>query len=300
MQGYIFNTRREIFQDRKVREAIGYAFDFEWANKNLMYDQYERISSYFHGEPSLMATGLPEGKELELLEPFRDQLPPEVFTEVWTPPKTDGSGNNRKNLRTALNLLSEAGWSVENGVLTNQETGREMRFQMLFDDASDERLAAPFIKNLERLGIEADMRIVDLAQYQNLTDGFNYDMITDIWGQSDSPGNEQRDYWGSIAADIPGSRNTIGIEDPVVDALIDKIIQAPTREDLEAACRALDRVLLWGFYEVPHFTDNGYRIAYWDKFSWPETLPTESPDFFSWWVDEEKLASLQSKRAGTQ
>jgi microcin C transport system substrate-binding protein len=300
MQGYIFNTRREIFQDRKVREAIGYAFDFEWANKNLMYDQYERISSYFHGEPSLMATGLPEGKELELLEPFRDQLPPEVFTEVWTPPKTDGSGNNRKNLRTALNLLSEAGWSVENGVLTNQETGREMRFQMLFDDASDERLAAPFIKNLERLGIEADMRIVDLAQYQNLTDGFNYDMITDIWGQSDSPGNEQRDYWGSIAADIPGSRNTIGIEDPVVDALIDKIIQAPTREDLEAACRALDRVLLWGFYEVPHFTDNGYRIAYWDKFSWPETLPTESPDFFSWWVDEEKLPSLQSKRAGTQ
>ncbi|MGI9435722.1 MAG: extracellular solute-binding protein [Geminicoccaceae bacterium] len=298
MQGFIFNTRREKFKDRKVREAIGNAFDFEWSNKTLMYGQYERISSYFHGDSSLASSGLPEGEELALLEPFRDQLPEEVFTTVYAPPKTDGAGNNRKNLRTALNLLKEAGWVVQDGQLTNQETGEKMVFELLFYDPSSERLAAPFVKNLEKLGIKASIRIVDPAQYQNRMDDFDFDMTTDLWAQSDSPGNEQRDYWGSETADRPGSRNSVGIKDPVVDALIDKIIQAPTREALEIASKALDRVLLWGHYEVPHFTDNGYRTGYWNKFGMPEVLPTKSPDFFSWWIDEEKLVALEANDRG--
>lgn len=298
MQGFVFNTRRDKFKDRRVREAIGYAFDFEWANKNLMYGQYERISSYFHGDSSLASSGLPEGEELALLEPFRDQLPPEVFTKVYEVPKTDGSGNNRQNLRTALGLLKEAGWVVEGGQLTNQANGEKMVFELLFYDPSSERLAAPFVKNLKKLGIRASIRIVDPAQYQNRMDGFDFDMTTDLWAQSDSPGNEQRDYWGSETADRPGSRNSVGIKDPVVDALIDKIIQASTREALEIASRALDRVLLWGFYEVPHFTDNGYRTAYWNKFGIPEILPEKSPDFFAWWIDEAKLAALISGDGG--
>ena len=293
MQGYIFNTRREKFKDPRVRQAIGYAFDFEWAQKNLMYGQYERLGSYFHGDPLLASSGLPEGEELALLEPFRDQLPPEVFTEVYEVPKTDGSGNIRQNLRKALGLLKEAGWVNEGGQLTNQETGEKMTFEMLFYQASSERLAAPFIKNLKKLGISASIRIVDPAQYQNRMNEFDFDMTTDIWAQSESPGNEQRDYWGSEVADRPGSRNTIGVSDPVVDALIEKIIQAPTRAALETASKAMDRVLLWGFYEVPHFTDDGYKVGYWDKFARPEVLPTQSPDFFGWWIDETKQASAQ-------
>ncbi|MGI9501191.1 MAG: extracellular solute-binding protein [Geminicoccaceae bacterium] len=293
MQGYIFNTRREKFKDRRVRQAIGYAFDFEWAQKNLMYGQYERLSSYFHGDPLLASSGLPEGEELALLEPFRNQLPPELFTEVYEVPKTDGSGNIRQNLRKALGLLKEAGWVNEGGQLTHQETGEKMTFELLFFQASSERLAAPFIKNLKKLGITASMRIVDPAQYQNRMNEFDFDMTTDIWAQSDSPGNEQRDYWGSEVADTPGSRNTIGIKDPVIDALIEKIIQAPTREALEIASKAMDRVLLWGFYEVPHFTDDGYKVGYWNKFDRPEVLPTQTIDFFGWWIDETKQVSAQ-------
>jgi microcin C transport system substrate-binding protein len=288
MQGYIFNLRRPIFADRRVREAIIYAFDFEWANKSLMYGQYERLHSYFHGEPSLMASGDPSSAELALLEPFRDKLPPEVFGPPWTPPVTDGSGNNRDNLRKALRLLREAGWEVRDGQLVESSSSTALKFEMLSDEAADERLAAPFIQNLGRLGIRATMRTIDPAQYQNRVDSRDYDMITDIWGQSASPGNEQREFWGSQAADIPGSRNTIGIKDPVVDDLVDRIIRAPDRPSLEAACKALDRVLLWGFYLVPHFTDNGYRMAWWNKFGQPSTLPTEGPDLFSWWVDDSK------------
>lgn len=288
MQGFIFNLRRAQFRDRRVREAIGYAFDFEWTNRTLMYDQYVRLTSYFHGEPSLMAEGELSPAELALLEPYRDKVWPEVFGPPPVPPKTDGSGNIRDNLRQALRLLREAGWEVRDGKLVEAASSQPMTFEILGADASEERIAGPFVQNLKRLGIDARVRIVDPAQYQNRTDDFDFDMITDIWGQSSSPGNEQRDFWGSGAADVPGSRNTIGIKDPVVDAMIDAVIRAESREALETACRALDRVLLWGFYLVPQFTDNGYRMAWWDKFGQPETLPTEGPDLFSWWVEPTK------------
>jgi len=300
MQGYIFNTRDEKFKDPRVREALGYAFDFEWLNKNLMYDAYERIESYFHGESDLASSGLPTGKELALLEPYRDQLPAELFTEEYHPPKTDGSGNNRDNLRQALRLLQEAGWVVENGRLTNQETGEVMAFEILLSDPSGERVAAPWVNNLKRLGVEARIRVVDTAQYQNRTDNFDFEVISEVWGQSDSPGNEQRDYWGSAAADVPGSRNTPGIKSPVIDALIDQVIAADSRENLEAAVRALDRVLLWGQYVVPHFTDDGYRVGYRNKFDRPEILPEEGPDFWAWWVDPDKPAARLSSPSGAQ
>ena len=300
MQGYVFNMRDDKFKDPRVREALGYAFDFEWLNKNLMFDAYERIESYFHGEPGLASSGLPTGAELALLEPYRDQLPEEVFTEDYQPPQTDGTGNNRDNLRQALRLLQEAGWVVEDGRLVHQETGEPMAFEILLSDPASERIASPWVNNLKRLGVEARIRVVDTAQYQNRTDNFDFEVISEIWGQSDSPGNEQRDYWGSAAADIPGSRNTPGIKDPVVDALIDKVITADTREGLEAAVRALDRVLLWGQYVVPHFTDDGYRVAYRNKFERPEILPEEGPDFMAWWVDPGKPAARLSSPSGAQ
>jgi len=296
MQGYVFNLRDERFKDPRVREALGYAFDFEWTNKNLLYDAYERIESYFHGEPDLASSGLPSDAELALLEPYRDQLPAAVFTEAFLPPRTDGSGNNRDNLRQALRLLGEAGWVVENGRLVNQETGEPMTFEILLSDPSGERIASPWVNNLKRLGVDARIRIVDTAQYQNRMDSFDFEVTSEIWGQSDSPGNEQRDYWGSAAADVPGSRNTPGIKDPVVDALIDKVITAGSRAELETAVRALDRVLLWGQYVVPHFVDDGYRVAYRNKFSRPEILPEEGPDFMAWWVDPAKVAALRSRQ----
>jgi microcin C transport system substrate-binding protein len=263
MQGYLFNLRDDKFKDRRVREALGYAFDFEWANKNLMYDAYERIESYFHGEPDLASSGLPSAAELALLEPYRDQLPEEVFTQEYQPPTTDGSGNNRENLRKALSLLREAGWIVEDGRLTHQQTGEVMAFEILLVDPSGERLAAPWINNLKRLGVDARIRIVDTSQYQNRMDNFDFEVTTELWAQSDSPGNEQRDMWSSALADVPGSRNTAGIKDPVVDALIDKVIAAATREDLETAVRALDRVLLWGHSScrISSMTASGWRIA---------------------------------------
>jgi microcin C transport system substrate-binding protein len=300
MQGYVFNLRQDKFKDPRVREALGYAFDFEWINKNLMYDAYERIESYFHGEPDLASSGLPTGKELALLEPYRDQLPEEVFTQEYQPPRTDGSGNNRENLRHAFRLLQEAGWAVEDGRLVNQETGEPMQFEILLADPASERYAAPWVNNLKRLGVDASIRIVDTAQYQNRMDNFDFEVTTELWAQSDSPGNEQRDMWGSAVADVPGSRNVAGIKDPVVDALIDDVIAAETREDLEAAVRALDRVLLSGHYVVPHFVDDSYRVAYRNKFSRPEVLPEEGPDFMAWWVDPSKPAARQPASGGAQ
>jgi microcin C transport system substrate-binding protein len=300
MQGYVFNLRQDKFKDPRVREALGYAFDFEWINKNLMYDSYERIDSYFHGEQDLASSGLPTGKELALLEPYRDQLPEEVFTKEYHPPRTDGSGNNRENLRHAFQLLQEAGWVVEDGRLVNQETGEPMEFEILLADPASERYAAPWVDNLKRLGVVASIRIVDTAQYQNRIDNFDFDVTTELWAQSDSPGNEQRDMWGSAVADVPGSSNVAGIKDPVVDALIDKLIAAESREDLEAAVRALDRVLLWGQYVVPHFVNDSYWVAYQNKFSRPEILPEEAPDFFAWWIDPSKPAARPSSPSGAQ
>jgi microcin C transport system substrate-binding protein len=260
-----------------------------------MYGQYERTQSYF-SNTELAAEGLPGEAELELLEPFRDQLPPEVFTEVYQAPSSDGEGGIRQNLRTALRLLREAGWSVEDGRLMNAE-GQPFRFEILLNGPSFERHTLPFVKSLERLGIQATVRAVDPAQYQNRMDSFDFDITVESFGQSLSPGNEQRDYWGSEAADIPGSRNTIGIKDPVVDHLVEKIIEAPTREDLVAATRALDRVLLWGHYVIPHWHIRTFRVAYWDKFDRPQNNPPYGLPVLSWWVDPVKVAEVEQRKA---
>jgi microcin C transport system substrate-binding protein len=295
MQGFVFNTRREKFKDPKVRAALAHAFDFEWTNQNLFYGQYDRTESYF-SNTELAAEGLPSEAELKLLEPFRDQLPEEVFTEEYHAPTTSGGTTLRDNLRTALELLREAGYEIQDGRMVNKESGRPLAFEVLLVDPGFERIVGPFAKNLERLGVDVTIRTVDSAQYQNRLDQFDFDMTVTSWGQSLSPGNEQRDFWSTEAAAIPGSRNLAGVEDPVVDQLIDKIIYAPTREDLVAATRALDRVLLWGHYVIPHWHIRSTRIAYWNKFVRPETDPKYGLDLFAWWVDPMKVAGIERRQ----
>ncbi len=296
MQAFLFNTRRDIFQDPKVREALSYAFDFEWTNKTLFYGAYTRTESYFSNS-ELASSGLPSEAELEILEPFRGQIPDRVFTEEYQPPSTDGSGNLRSNLRKALELLREAGWEIRDGKLTNKETGRVMRFEMLLVNPAFERVVLPLKKNLERLGVQMDVRTVDTSQYQKRLDEFDFAMIVAGIGQSLSPGNEQRDFWSSEKAEEPGSRNLAGISDPVVDKLIDLLISAPDRESLVNRTRALDRVLLWGFYVIPNWHIQVFRVAYWDKFGRPEVSPKYSLGLDTWWVDPEKAAGL-AKRMG--
>lgn len=288
MQGFVFNTRRAKFASPKVRDALTYAFDFEWSNKNLFYGIYTRTRSYFSNS-ELASNGLPEGAELALLEPYREQLPADVFLKEYNPPQSTGSGNNRENLRTAKNLLEEAGWSVVDKKLINRETGEQMEIEFLLISPAFERVVGPFVRNLEKLGITARIRLVDTAQYQNRVNDFDYDVVVNSWGQSLSPGNEQRDFWSTDAADRNGSRNYAGIKDPVVDALIDKIIFAPDRGSLIAATRALDRVLLWGHYAIPNWHTRDFRIAYWNRFGRPKIFSKYQLSFFdTWWIDPEK------------
>ncbi|NQV79062.1 MAG: ABC transporter substrate-binding protein [Alphaproteobacteria bacterium] len=295
MQSFVFNTRREIFSDRRVRQALGLAFDFEWSNKALFYDQYKRTTSYFENM-ELASSDLPSGTELEYLTPFKAQVPEEVFTTPFNVPKTDASGNPRRQLRDAARLLKSAGWEIRGGTLTHPETGKTLSFEILLIQPSLERVVLPFISNLEKLGVKATVRTVDTSQYQSRQDSFDYDMIVTTFRQSFSPGNEQRDFWGSASADLSGGRNLAGIKDPVVDALIEKIITAPNRDSLIAATRALDRVLLWGFYVIPQFYVPVDRLAFWDKFGRPETRPKFGFDTFSWWIDPQKLSRVESGR----
>ena len=290
MQAYVFNTRRPIFADRRVREALNHLFDYEWTRANLSYGLFQRTKSFFSNS-EFAATGLPDDAEAKLLEPFRGKLPEEVFTKPYEPPKTDGSGNIRQNLRTALSLLKEAGWELKGNKLVNSKTGEPMRFEILLVQADFERITQPFVRNLERAGIEAGIRVVDTAQYQNRLDNFDFDMIVRSMPQSLSPGNEQRDYWQSAKADLPGSRNLAGIRDPVVDQLIETLIQAPDRASLVTATKALDRVLLWGWYVIPQWHDNVRRVAYWNRFSHPAVAPKYGLAFVdTWWVDPQKTA----------
>jgi microcin C transport system substrate-binding protein len=288
MQGFVFNLRRPKFQDRRVREALGYAFDFEWSNRTIFYGQYTRTRSYFDNS-ELAANGVPQGVELQVLEPFRDKLPPDVFTTEYQPPTTDGSGNMRDNLRKASELLKAAGYVIDAKTkkLTNAQ-GQPLEFEILLYDPAYERVALPFAKNLERLGVKASVRTVDVAQYRRRTDEFDYDMILGGWGQSLSPGNEQRSFWSSSYADQPGSLNTLGLKDPVVDALVEQVIAAPDRASLVARTQALDRALQWGFYVVPHYYISYDRLAYWNKFGMPTVLPEQGVQTDTWWIDPTK------------
>jgi len=299
MQAFVFNTRRGKFKDHRVRQALGYAFDFEWSNKNLFYGQYSRTRSYFDNS-ELAATGTPKGDELKLLQPFRDRLPPEVFTQEYNPPKSNGSGNIRRNLRAAGKLLNQAGWVIKGGKRVFEATGAPMELEVLLVSPLFERIVLPFAKNLEKLGVKLTVRTVDPSQYRRRLDTFDFDVIVGGAGQSLSPGNEQRSYWGSKAADIEGGRNFIGIKDEVIDALIEKVIAAPDRKSLMTSVRALDRVLQWGHWVIPHWHIKYDRVVNWDKFGRPAVTPTQGNQFMAWWIDANKEAALKNRLASAR
>ena len=285
MQGFVFNLRNPLFQDRRVRAALGMAFDFEWANNKLFFNEYTRSASYFSNS-DLAAKNLPEGLELEYLSPFKDQLPPEVFTQQLTPFSTGPLNTLRDNLRNAKKILAEAGWTVQDGRLINKE-GNSFDFEILLVSPSFERVMAGYVNNLKKLGVNASYRTIDPALYIDRLNRFDFDMTVHVFGQSQSPGNEQRDYWHSSSADRNGSRNLIGIKDPVVDQLVEKIIYAETQEELAASCKALDRVLWYGYYVVPNWYVARHRVSYWNKFKRPETLPlyyNPNQALMTWWM----------------
>ena len=295
MQAFVMNNRRPVFADARVRRALAYAFDFEWSNRNLFFSQYARTESFFSNS-ELASSGLPAGEEMDILDCFRGRIPNEVFSETYVAPPTDGSGWPRANLRAAFALLAEAGWVVRDSKLVNAETGEGMNFEILLVSPAFERIVLPFKRNLGRLGIDVRVRLVDRSQYINRLREFDFDMIVAVWGQSDSPGNEQRDFWGSAAADSPGGRNYAGIKDPVIDELIELIISAPDRESLVARTRALDRVLLWGHYVIPQWHSRNQRIANWDKFARPAVTPKNGTSLSYWWIDSAKASALDARK----
>jgi len=286
MQGFAFNTRRDIFKHEAVREALNYAFDFEWSNKQFAYGAYVRTDSYFENS-ELASAGLPEGDELALLERLKaahpSAVPDEVFTQTYTNPKTNGSGNARGNLRKAMDILDKAGWALgEDGI--RSKDGVRLEFEILDSSPMFERWVLPFVKNLERIGVKANLRVVDTAQYQNRLNAFDYDMTILAFGQSDSPGNEQRDYWNSEKAGIEGSKNYLGIQNPAIDQIVEELIVTKSREDLITHIHALDRILLAGHYVIPMWHYNKWRIAYWNHIKHPDTLSGISPLISdTWW-----------------
>ncbi|WP_293265938.1 extracellular solute-binding protein [Neptunomonas sp.] len=285
MQAFIFNTRKPYFKDPDVRKALSYAFDFEWTNNNLFYGAYARTHSYFSNS-DMAAIELPSPEELDILEPFRNQLPDEVFTKAYRAPSYDGSGKIRKHIRQALRILKQSGWELTNGKLINADTKEPMIFEILLVQKDFERIIAPMIKNLQRMGIQTKIRIVDVSQYINRLRAFDFDMVVGSFAQSSSPGNELFEYWGSKNAQQPGSRNLIGIENPVIDKLIELIIQAPDRKQLVLRSRALDRVLQWHYYVIPQFHSRSYRIAYKKIFGFPTVKPTYDLGFDTWWIKQ--------------
>ncbi len=298
MQAFAMNLRRPLFQDKRVRHALGLVFDFEWMNANLFYGAYARTDSFFSNS-DFAARDLPAGAELAVLEPFRNRLPPEVFTQVFRNTTTDGSGSNRDGTRAALGLLREAGWEIRDRRLTNRD-GRRFELEILLNGPSFERVALPFVQALARIGIEARVRTVDPAQYQVRTDAFDYDMTVDVIPQSNSPGNEQRDFFTCAKAQENGSQNVAGICDPVVDALVDLVITSPDLPSLQSRTRALDRVLLWNHFVIPQWHSRSFRIAWWNRLGRPERNPKFGLGFpASWWVDPALDRALaEARRAG--
>jgi microcin C transport system substrate-binding protein len=292
MQGFVLNLRRNQFKDARLRRAFNYAYDFEEMNKQLFYGKYKRINSYFEGT-DLASSGLPEGQELEILETVRDKVPAEVFTTPYQNPVGGNPDAVRANLRESARLVKEAGFEVRDRKLVDA-AGKPVTVEILVQDPSSERIALFYKPSLERIGVTTSIRVVDDAQYENRLRSFDFDVIIDLWGESLSPGNEQREFWGSQTADQPGSKNTIGIKNPAVDALIDKVIFAKDRANLVAATKALDRVLLWNFYVVPQFTYGFSRYARWDRFSHAEPLPKYGRSGLPslWWFDADKAARI--------
>ncbi|PHQ67358.1 MAG: hypothetical protein COB93_11165 [Sneathiella sp.] len=296
LQAFFMNTRREPFDDIRVREAFSLLFDYEWTNQNLFYGLYDRLGSVFENSV-LKATGLPTEVELELLAPWKDNLPEQVFTTEFKPSQTDGSGNIRPQIRAALGLFKEADWTIQNKNLVNAN-GEQMKVQFLLYEQSFTRIVNPFIKNLKRVGIDASVRVIDAASWQNRMRAFDFDIIVRRFPQPEIPGVEQRDWWGSNAADMDGGLNIAGAKNPAVDALVEAIISAKSRDELVPAARALDRVLMWHYYFIPQWYKNTHFIAYWDKFGRPEA---NKPGFnravlHSWWYDQAKADDLAARR----
>ncbi len=284
MQAFVFNTRREVFKDPAVRKALAYGFDFQWANKNLFFGQYTRTKSYFENS-ELASSGLPEGRELEILENYRDKLPEAVFTTEYQPPSTGNGRTMRDNLRDALTQLRAAGYAIEDGVMKNKATGEPLAFEIMLFQKTFERVVLPLKNNLKKLGIEVSVRMVDSNQFTERWRSRDFDMTVGVFPQSDSPGNEQRGYWHSSTANQDSTRNLAGVSDPVVDELVEMLIQAPNREELVHRVRALDRVLLHGHYVIPNWYLDSDRIAYWSFLKRPETVPKNGADVNNWWVE---------------
>jgi len=288
MQGFAFNTRRDKFKDVRVRRALSLAYDFEWANDKLFYNQYVRGDSYFSNS-ELAAQGVPEGKELVLLEKYRDQLPEKLFTQQWKPATTIAPDSLRNNLIQARDLLAEAGWTIQDGVLKNTK-GEIFKLDILLVQSGFDRIIAPYAHNLKKLGIETSYRKVDSSLYKRRMDTFEFDMVVNSFPSSVSPGNELMNMFHSSSAEIKGSKNLPAITSPVVDALVLEIIQAKNREQVVIASRALDRVLLYGEYLVPNWYINVHRVAYWNKFGIPETQPLYyDPTSWllkAWWIEK--------------
>lgn len=292
MQINVLNMRKPLFQDRKVREALAKAFDFEWANKNLFFNSYTRSLSFFSNSP-MASSGLPKGEELKILESFKDQLPAELFTKEFKLPITNGSGNDRRVLAESDKLLKEAGWIVKGGKRVNEKTGEPFTFEFLLADPAYERVALALQRNLAPLGIVMTTRTVTPSQYIERVQNYDYDMITFVFAESETPGNEQRWYWNSKEADVKNGYNFSGIKSPIVDQLIELVISAPDRPTLEARVHALDRVLLWQYIGIPEYHSNKTRIAYWNKFGQPKIKPKDGVGFSTWWVDPGLAAKLR-------
>ncbi len=296
MQGFAFNIRKNIFKDRRVRKALSYAFDFEWSNKNLFYGAYKRTDSYFENS-ELASSGLPTKDELYYLSPYIDILPAEIFTSEFKNPVTDGSGYIRDQLQTAIQLLKDSGWELNNGKLQNISTKEYFKFEILLYSPAFERIVFPFKDNLEKLGIEVTVRTIDSAQYQKRIETFDFDMVVQTFSQSLSPGNEQRNFWGSNAAKTNGSRNIIGVNNFVIDNLIEKLINAKDRKELITITKALDRVLLWNHFVIPNWHISSYRVLFWDIFDQPKIKPKYSLGFDTWWINQKKYDFIKSKRS---
>ncbi|MBV6633687.1 MAG: ABC transporter substrate-binding protein [Alphaproteobacteria bacterium] len=299
MQAFTFNLRREKFQDPLVRQALIELFDFEWMNRTIFFDSYTRTDSYFENS-ELASVDKPSAAELAILEPLREEfpefVPASVFEGPYAAPVSDGSGRDRRMTRRALGLFKQAGFELQEGKLINGSTGEQLSFEMLINSPSFERIVLAYKQTLERVGVELTVRVVDTATYQRLVDEFDFDMISTVFGQSLSPGNEQLEFWGTTAADTPGSRNLPGIKNPAVDKLIDKVITAPNREELITRTRAMDRVLLANHYNIPAWHLAAFRIAYWSRFGHPVQQPRYGdPGLLTrWWIDADKAATIQT------